>query len=756
MKRNLLFFAVLAMLLLCLAAALAGDAAVQPEAPAVEGGASDGEPDGESGEGEVLEEPAGPVHTPGMQTVAENERYVLSFDCESTQFEVLSKRTGRVFYGYPQDWSGDALAKGANKKLIASLIAIESYNERNVAELVNAYQNCVEKGTYECTIEENGFSVRFWFDKQKIGVVIRVSLEERGLVVELPNEGMTDGEGGKLGVVRVLPFFGAGKATQEGYILLPDGSGAIVEYDHVFSFRSELIRPLYGRDDTVAQLSIPEHEENFALPVYGLKTGEQAFLSVIEEGAFTTNLSASVAGDNAEYFRCMPIFLYREMQSIVLFQNTATERTVNQPAEGAAKTGFRMRVLLLEDEEATYSGMARAYREYLLCEGGIARRDTTPRVDIRLYGATDKLATTLGVPHNQLRSLTTFAQARQIVEEAQAAGVQKAHVLLQGFTDYGTRGRATTRGNPIGKLGGAKGLEDFLRWAAARDLPVTSVAELVAPRKDGNGYNALFDAARSVSGSVAYQYEANRVSRARDYDKTPGTLLKPSLFPGRLEAFCAALAKRGASSVQPLYWGSKLYAERGEASDTRATAAAYWTRPLPEGLSYVVDVGNAYALPAASRLTHLPEASTGYDIETRSIPFYQMVVHGLIPYTGKSSNQRGDFNQGFLKMMEYGAYPAYEWFHEEAGVTRLTGLSGVFSGHYAPWLAQAAQEYEAVNALYVLTEGSAMAAHDQLEQGVYRVRYENGARIYVNYTANAKQADGLILPAGGYAMEAGQ
>jgi len=43
--------------------------------------------------------------------------------------------------------------------------------------------------------------------------------------------------------------------------------------------------------------------------------------------------------------------------------------------------------------------------------------------------------------------------------------------------------------------------------------------------------------------------------------------------------------------------------------------------------------------------------------------------------------------------------------------------------------------------------GTPMLEHAQLEEGLVRVRYENGYTVYVNYQAEDRECDGVSVPA---------
>jgi len=56
-------------------------------------------------------------------------------------------------------------------------------------------------------------------------------LDESGLKIDLPANGVRfDEDKYTLNYIRVLPYFGAGNGTNEGYVFVPDGSGALLDF----------------------------------------------------------------------------------------------------------------------------------------------------------------------------------------------------------------------------------------------------------------------------------------------------------------------------------------------------------------------------------------------------------------------------------------------------------------------------------------------------------------------------------------------
>ena len=52
----------------------------------------------------------------------------------------------------------------------------------------------------------------------------------------------------------------------------------------------------------------------------------------------------------------------------------------------------------------------------------------------------------------------------------------------------------------------------------------------------------------------------------------------------------------------------------------------------------MVSGGNSYSLPYADDIINAPDTQSDFYIIDAQVPFYQMIIHGYINYTGASLN----------------------------------------------------------------------------------------------------------------------
>jgi len=131
-----------------------------------------------------------------------------------------------------------------------------------------------------------------------------------------------------------------------------------------------------------------------------------------------------------------------------------------------------------------------------------------------------------------------------------------------------------------------------------------------------------------------------------------------------------------------------------------------------------------------------------------TLPLYQMVVHGNIPYTiEEPGNLFYDSEKQWLQMLEYGAVPYFQITENSSGALTNTEYNFLFTSRFDQWKDELLDSVTAYNTTYKGLYASAMVEHKRLSKDVVRVTYENGVRLYVNYGENPVEADGVSIGA---------
>ncbi|MDE6101774.1 MAG: hypothetical protein K2F73_02190, partial [Ruminococcus sp.] len=108
----------------------------------------------------------------------------------------------------------------------------------------------------------------------------------------------------------------------------------------------------------------------------------------------------------------------------------------------------------------------------------------------------------------------------------------------------------------------------------------------------------------------------------------------------------------------------------------------------------LADGANAYVLPYVNHIINVPLSSSGFDIFDEDIPFYQMVMHGIIPYTSTALNGSPDAENLLLMSAVTGSSLRCDMIYEETGVLKDTELDYLYYANYEKWTDTISVEYK--------------------------------------------------------------
>lgn len=605
--------------------------------------------------------------------------------------------------------------------------------------------------------EENGVlsaNEKPWFN-----VTLEYKLDGESLIAQIdPKKVEYNTEGYYLVDIDLLEFFGAAGPEEEGYLFVPDGSGALI-YLNSGKTDSAYFAPVYGRDITNTFNSKTKSEIDQAvtvrMPVYGLKTGDKAWFAIIEENAAAADITADNAGKTNSYNNVYAGFSYLSYGKISLGDVVGTQTfQMYSPAEFEGL--FRVRYNFLHGEEANYTGMAHFYQSYLESQGALKKQTAGNAVPFyaNLIGAIEKTKSIFGIKYNAVQELTTYAQAEKIVEELQSAGVSNLKIQYQGWAKGGLHGTAPKAASALSKLNASGvSLKKFLSDMTAKGITVFHSAQLQYVYKSalGDGY---------ASGSHAPQYYDKSTVRTGEYLIPNGMLVKrdvdlisPYYVVKMAKDFEKKVKKYDFTGVAVNTLASELFSDYASSRYTdRSHAAGYNSEAIEllntaVGGNVLANNANAYAFSWLSDIIEVPFDSNNSRILDETIPFYAIVLHGYKDFAGPNLNMSDDFETTVLQSIECGAGLSFEWIYGDNHLLKDTDFDSLYSINFAAWKEKAISTYEKVNAAVGSVQGQRIAKHEQLADKVYATTYENGTCVIVNYNKKAVSAAGQTVEA---------
>ena len=554
-----------------------------------------------------------------------------------------------------------------------------------------------------------------------------------------------------------LPYLGATyEERDDGYIFVPDGSGALMRFDSNSSVGSYLSTLFYGQDLTLEdRTEKTRFIEQLYLPVYGIKQSDQALLGIIEKGASLAQLRAHRSGVRSSYNKVFPSFNIRPRGEIDLGQ--IGNITVYQ--DRSYEQDIQVRYSFLTGQEADYSGMAGRYRSYLVDKYDLTRLDPEQKLPffLELTGGITRLQRRFGFPAELVEPLTSYEEVTPVVDELAERQVDNVKLLYQGWQAGGIHHDYPTGLNVAGNLGTQGELETLITELDHTGVELfLETGFLNIHEQDGlsNLFSSIPRAYYFASQPAASGlYNVATFGRSREFE-----LLSVGHLPDFISGFLEEYEVLDNNRLALSYMGRQLHSDMGRTDqdliirpEAEELVAGGLDQLKDQNEKLLVRGANEYVLPAADYIVEVPEESSNFTVLDESVPFYQMVLSGYFHYTGQPMNlaHREARNQ-FLKMLETGGRPYFSWIYRDPHLIKDSEYDYLYSVYYRDWLEEAAEFYEKMNQVTADLQGQSIADHTQHQRGVYETTYENGVSILINYNDEVRMAEEREVPALGF------
>ncbi|MFC4098217.1 DUF5696 domain-containing protein [Paenibacillus xanthanilyticus] len=586
------------------------------------------------------------------------------------------------------------------------------------------------------------------------------TLDGDSLVVHVPVDGIRYPEEYPVNMISVLSFFGAGGASDKGSLFVPDGAGALIHFNNGKTQYPAYQQFVYGADQTLDRTEDASREQEVRLPVFGIIREGRAFLGIIEEGASVATINADIAGRLNGYNYVYPSFFVVNKGEVTLDAN-GQQRSLPKFQERPMKSDYKVRYAFLSGDEASYTGMARYYRQYLEKNDGLPKPSKGEEPGnapfyLQLVGGITKKKHVVGIPYKSLEPLTTWEQAQHIVSEMQARDIANIKLRYAGWFNDGLDHKVPDSIKVDGEIGGSKGMRNFIAFAQDKGVGFFPDVALLAANS-GSDFDQNKEASRTLRDVPAELYPLDLALNRRDRQKSPSYVISPRVVPDYVDSTLEGLRDYQAGGIALRDLADSLSSDYREGKQIDRTESEGISK---EALIKVRDAharvmasgGNAYALPFLTDLTNAPLSSSGFKLEDEEIPFYPLVVRGYVDYAGAPYNLSTYTNerQYVLKSLEYGANVYFEWIYAPNYKVKDTEYNHLYAVHYGLWIDKAADIYKQVNQVLKPVQGQRIAGHEKLEEGVFKTVYENGYYVIVNYNRASVTVDGKTVEAESY------
>ncbi|MHB1483744.1 MAG: DUF5696 domain-containing protein [Saccharofermentanales bacterium] len=588
---------------------------------------------------------------------------------------------------------------------------------------------------------------------------VEYTLDNSDLVVNVHKDSIRyDDTIFKLTGLSLLPFFGAAGTGDSGYLFVPDGSGALINLNNGKLNVPSYKKLIYGKDVSLNPKNLDDSQ--IYLPVYGIKQNDQAFLAIIEKGDASCVINADISGRENSYNYIKPSFNLLNSGQSTSPLLAAGGLTYYQ--EKPLQSDLQIRYMLLTGTKANYTDMARGYQKYLLDNSLLHKQSFDDKIPLYIdaIGAITYNATFLGIPYISELALTSYSQAKDILAELESKGVGEISLQYTAWCNKGIDSTVSDKADLVGNLGKSKDFAVLAEYTESKNIDFFPDVNFAYTKESGL-YRFIYEktqAARFLDDQAAFARIYSK-SMPRQSSGSSNVIISPHYYGEMLDKFTESYNRFGISGLGMNSLGTDLNADyrKGSTID-RQMAEEIIRKQLSDlrGSDYKLSVSgaNAYTLEGASFVNNIPVSSNENYLFDYSIPFYQIVLHGIIPYSGEPVNLSSDYDTNVLKLIETGTIPAFQWMYADNSVLKYTDAN-YYGTNYALWIDQAVDLYNEVNTALADCQTSSITRHNVLAKGLYMTEYSNGFRVYVNYNDNPADYMDIHIDARAYKVVKG-
>lgn len=609
-------------------------------------------------------------------------------------------------------------------------------------------------------------------DPTEFNISICYALTDNGLSVTIPEKEIYYNKDYPLESVIILPNLMDFSNDTEGYFLLPDGSGSIMNFNN----NKEPLRDksvyvqMYGVDSSRVVDEKTAYYNDAILPVFGTcvkgaanKKGVykqkdyNGLFGIIESGETFAGIEANNFDEEAGKHNNMKLeFRVNERVRMDAFNSSGGTDNESKYCKYQFQRylgDIKFSLNVLNGTDATYSGMANFYSNYLFDDAAnTTAKDYYSTVEtVGVINTTDKF---LGIEYNTKQTLTSFDQISKIASELQSNGFKNMNIKVSGWCNGGYEHGMIDSIEVMKDMGGEDGLKSLVDTLSKKGINVYPDIDFQNYYcSEGSPKSSYISSSLNGSDSIVCQY--NPVDYLKD-EKLSKYALTLNGFTENFNGFMSDYKEFGIKNISYRSIGKEItsnfkddetYMERQE---TLENLVKLVKSANDDGYSIMGTSGQAAYLKYLDVINEMPIESAHFDKCDYSVPFTAMVLSGHKDFTYKPVNLSNNNRKDLLQLIEAGAGAYYKitgTFYEELA---NTSYDSMYSTVYSDIKDQIFDTYsylsEALDGVY----GVKMVNHEQVAENVYKSTYANGTSIYVNYSDKEYVANGIKVAAQDY------
>lgn len=599
-------------------------------------------------------------------------------------------------------------------------------------------------------VKDNSIIANYIFEGEGFEITLIYTLDGSSFVASVPIDGIKETGENKITKISLLPYFDAGDRHENGYILVPDGSGALINFNNGKGSSRLYSQKVYGTDPIINHKTMITSTKPTLLPIIGIHkdateeaTGSN-ILMYVEEGAASAMVNANSSTDSNAFNYGYFSFVYRSSVKVTMLENTQSEVAATMMTDNIASCkNFSVSYNVLS-ADGDYNDMAAKTREKLV-KGGLKSQKLSDKVFIEAYMSVEKTKHFLGIPYTANETLTTFDDCLKLINKLNGNVV----TIMHGLDDDGAIGGAVDTSFDVNsKLGGIDEYKDFVSSASKLNSEVFPVSEFVLFNSSKWGYTTYLHDARSVDLKPIYSlyFLYGNYQENKDYPKL--NYLIPTKLVSAGNSYIESLKEEGIKTAAPISIGNTPYSScDGEGCDLISVANSFintLSGMNKNGISVALQNPAAYALSYTKYAYSMPLRSSNFTCFDYDIPFVQLVLNGVMNYGTTAINLTNNIPEMKLLMIESGSAPMYSIIGKEYKDVKDTPLDVLYGANLASLQSGIEKDVKEYRDFYAKTECK-ISKHTVVSKDLRVVEFENGMTAIINYDDAEAEYKGIKI-----------
>jgi len=689
----------------------------------------------------------------GHSYVCSANGYELYLKKDTLSIIIRDEKTGSILESTLS--KEDALARGYTQTMYNTLTTGLSINtilyDPEIKSRFGDYQletnvTDITKAELDYKMRKDGFDVAVNFKDKKISLTVNVTFNENGLDVKIPVDSVKENSKSfLLSNLSLFPLLGyTDRGEREGYMIIPDGNGIIVNFDDFFQdgepkYKSSFTKRVYGRDlgvDTKGSLftgiegtgGSSNAAEEVIAPYFGMVHTDTdiAVLGFISEGEESAYIESTLNGVS----RCFenyigPRFEYRSIYSEPI--DNVGNAGKNKATEIFLEGDIEVNYLFTSGEEATYSGLANSLRDLLLDKKMLVNsKDQDFDVRLDFLGA-DK-ENFLVFRRNVVA--TTAENISDIIDRLEKLGVKDITAIYEGWQSDGVYNLPIYDFDAESDLGGNDEIINLFDKLKEKSIELYLMQDMLSINTTLSGSTFT-----SVNGFNKKTYEeVNRYNEVFESFK--------ALFPSKSKEYIKELAKdfmdNGINTIAISGISDTLFAyTKNKVEFSRKNSMEQYSKALEsakeDGTKVILDNPYMYLWKYTDAYLNMPIGSSMYVYRSQEIPFLTSVLKGSVKVYSEYINFEANSTEYFLRLVETGVYPSFLLTYENPETLQYTNSNWIYSSEYEKYEKTIAEYNKKLGALNAETKDAYIVKHERTDSNVGITTYSNGVVIYTNF-----------------------